>query len=135
MLPLSSGCMRPGWSCWERPTPRSWAGRGTRATACSDLIQPLEPRQDTRRIEWRGGGGRRRRTRAARTRERWRRLIRIPAAILRHLRIRASFGLVPQYPPSAVGDLSHLGPLTRTVRDAAMMLNAMAGADGRDRLS
>jgi aspartyl-tRNA(Asn)/glutamyl-tRNA(Gln) amidotransferase subunit A len=34
-----------------------------------------------------------------------------------------------------VGDLSHLGPMTRTVRDAAMMLNAIAGADARDRLS
>ena len=61
--------------------------------------------------------------------------IRIPAAFCGIFGFKQSFGLVPQYPPSAVGDLSHLGPLTRTVRDAAMMLNAIAGADGRDRLS
>jgi aspartyl-tRNA(Asn)/glutamyl-tRNA(Gln) amidotransferase subunit A len=61
--------------------------------------------------------------------------IRIPAAFCGTFGFKQSFGLVPQYPPSAVGDLSHLGPMTRTVRDAAMMLNAMAGADARDRLS
>ncbi|MDF3015043.1 MAG: glutamyl-tRNA(Gln) amidotransferase subunit [Thermomicrobiales bacterium] len=61
--------------------------------------------------------------------------IRIPAAFCGIFGLKQSFGLVPQYPPSAVGDLSHLGPMTRTVRDAAIMLNAMAGADNRDRLS
>jgi aspartyl-tRNA(Asn)/glutamyl-tRNA(Gln) amidotransferase subunit A len=61
--------------------------------------------------------------------------IRIPAAFCGIFGFKQSFGLVPQYPPSAVGDLSHLGPMSRTVRDAAMMLNAMAGADARDRLS
>jgi aspartyl-tRNA(Asn)/glutamyl-tRNA(Gln) amidotransferase subunit A len=61
--------------------------------------------------------------------------IRIPAAFCGVFGIKASFGLVPQYPASAVGDLSHLGPLTRTVRDAALWLNVVAGADARDRLS
>jgi aspartyl-tRNA(Asn)/glutamyl-tRNA(Gln) amidotransferase subunit A len=61
--------------------------------------------------------------------------IRIPACFCGIFGFKQSFGLVPQYPPSAVGDLSHLGPMTRTVRDAALMLNAMAGADPRDRLS
>ncbi len=61
--------------------------------------------------------------------------IRMPAAFCGIFGFKPSFGLVPQYPPSAVGDLSHLGPMTRTARDAAMMLNAMAGADARDRLS
>ena len=61
--------------------------------------------------------------------------IRIPAAFCGIFGFKQSFGLVPQYPPSAVGDLSHLGPMTRTVRDAALMLNAVAGADSRDRLS
>ena len=61
--------------------------------------------------------------------------IRIPAAFCGIFGLKPSFGLVPQYPPSAVGDLSHLGPMTRTVRDAAMMLTAMAGAVARDRLS
>jgi aspartyl-tRNA(Asn)/glutamyl-tRNA(Gln) amidotransferase subunit A len=61
--------------------------------------------------------------------------IRIPAAFCGIFGLKPSFGLVPQYPPSAVGDISHLGPMTRTVCDAAMMLTAMAGADARDRLS
>ncbi len=61
--------------------------------------------------------------------------IRIPAAFCGIFGLKPSFGLVPQYPASAVGDLSHLGPMTRTVRDAALMLDAVAGADPRDRLS
>ncbi|MFT4039784.1 MAG: amidase family protein, partial [Thermomicrobiales bacterium] len=61
--------------------------------------------------------------------------IRIPAAFCGIYGLKQSFGLVPQYPPSAVGDLSHLGPMTRTVTDAALMLNAIAREDARDRLS
>jgi aspartyl-tRNA(Asn)/glutamyl-tRNA(Gln) amidotransferase subunit A len=61
--------------------------------------------------------------------------IRIPASFCGIFGFKQSFGLVPQFPPSAVGDLSHLGPITRTVRDAALMLNAITGADARDRLS
>jgi len=61
--------------------------------------------------------------------------IRIPASFCGIFGFKQSFGLVPQYPASAVGDLSHLGPLTRTVSDAALMLNVIAGADVRDRLS
>lgn len=61
--------------------------------------------------------------------------IRIPAAFCGTYGIKPSFGLVPQYPASAVWDLSHLGPLTRTVRDAALCLSVVAGADARDRLS
>ena len=61
--------------------------------------------------------------------------IRIPASFCGVFGFKPSFGLVPQYPPSAVGDLSHIGPMTRTVGDAALMLDAIAGADPRDRLS
>jgi aspartyl-tRNA(Asn)/glutamyl-tRNA(Gln) amidotransferase subunit A len=61
--------------------------------------------------------------------------IRIPASFCGIFGFKQSFGLVPQYPASAVGDLSHLGPMTRSVTDAALMLNAIAGADPRDRLS
>ncbi len=61
--------------------------------------------------------------------------IRIPASFCGILGFKQSFGLVPQYPASAVGDLSHVGPMTRTVSDAALMLNVMAGANPRDRLS
>lgn len=61
--------------------------------------------------------------------------IRIPAAFCGIFGHKQSFGLVPQYPPSAVGDLSHIGPMTRTVADSALMLNVLAGEDSRDRLS
>jgi aspartyl-tRNA(Asn)/glutamyl-tRNA(Gln) amidotransferase subunit A len=61
--------------------------------------------------------------------------IRIPAAFCGIYGIKPSFGLVAQYPQSAVGDVAHLGPMTRTVRDSALLLNVVAGADARDRLS
>ncbi|MDQ3044457.1 MAG: amidase [Chloroflexota bacterium] len=61
--------------------------------------------------------------------------IRIPAAFCGIVGFKPSFGLVPQYPPSLLGDLSHLGPMTRSVRDAALLLDVTAGADIRDRLS
>lgn len=61
--------------------------------------------------------------------------IRIPASFCGVFGHKPSFGLVPQYPPSAVGDISHLGPITRTVADAALMLTVIAGGDARDRFS
>ncbi|MBA3643432.1 MAG: amidase [Chloroflexia bacterium] len=61
--------------------------------------------------------------------------IRIPAAFCGIVGFKPSFGLIPQYPRSAVGDLSHLGPMTRTVADAALLFDVVAGADPRDRLS
>jgi len=61
--------------------------------------------------------------------------IRIPCAFCGVFGLKPSFGLVPYAPASVMGDLTHLGPMTRTVRDAALLLNAVAGGDGRDRLS
>ena len=61
--------------------------------------------------------------------------IRIPASFCGIYGLKPSWGLIPQYPASAVELFSHLGPMTRTVADAALMLNVMAGADPRDRLS
>ena len=61
--------------------------------------------------------------------------IRIPSAFCGIFGIKASYGLVPSYPASALVDLSHMGPMTRTVADAALLLNATAGYDPRDRLS
>lgn len=61
--------------------------------------------------------------------------IRIPCGFCGVYGLKQSYGLVPQYPPSAIGDLSHMGPMTWSVLDTAMMLQAVAGADPRDRLS
>ncbi|MCC6312909.1 MAG: amidase [Thermomicrobiales bacterium] len=61
--------------------------------------------------------------------------IRIPAGFCGIFGIKPSYGLVPQYPASAVWDLSHMGPMTRTVADSALLLNVVARADARDRLS
>ena len=58
--------------------------------------------------------------------------IRIPAAFTGLFGIKASFGRVPVYPASAFGTLSHVGPLTRCVTDAALMLNALSRPDARD---
>jgi aspartyl-tRNA(Asn)/glutamyl-tRNA(Gln) amidotransferase subunit A len=61
--------------------------------------------------------------------------IRIPASFSGVFGLKASVGLVPVYPASAVGDLAHHGPLSWTVRDAALLLNVVAGHDPRDRHS
>jgi aspartyl-tRNA(Asn)/glutamyl-tRNA(Gln) amidotransferase subunit A len=58
--------------------------------------------------------------------------IRIPGAFCGVFGIKSSYGLVPAYPASAVGTLAHLGPLTWTVRDGALMLQVIAGRDDRD---
>jgi aspartyl-tRNA(Asn)/glutamyl-tRNA(Gln) amidotransferase subunit A len=61
--------------------------------------------------------------------------IRIPGSFCGIYGLKPHVGRVPVYPASAMGDLSHAGPMTRTVRDAALMLNVIAGADDRDRFS
>jgi aspartyl-tRNA(Asn)/glutamyl-tRNA(Gln) amidotransferase subunit A len=58
--------------------------------------------------------------------------IRIPSAFCGIFGFKPSYGRVPQYPPSAMGLLSHTGPMSRTVADAALMLNVLSGADDRD---
>jgi aspartyl-tRNA(Asn)/glutamyl-tRNA(Gln) amidotransferase subunit A len=58
--------------------------------------------------------------------------IRIPASFCGIVGLKPSRGRVAVYPPSAVGFLSHAGPITRTVQDAALMLQVMAGPDERD---
>ncbi len=61
--------------------------------------------------------------------------IRIPASFTGIYGFKQSWGLVPQFPPSAAQFLAHNGPMTRTVADAALMLDVMAGADARDQYS
>lgn len=61
--------------------------------------------------------------------------IRIPASFSGIYGIKPSFGRVPVYPPSAAWSVSHVGPMTRTVADAALMLTVCSGPDARDQYS
>ena len=58
--------------------------------------------------------------------------IRVPAAFCGIFGMKPSFGTVPVWPAGSPDVLSHVGPLARTVADAALMLDAMAGPDRRD---
>ncbi len=99
-----TGITRNPWNR-ERTTGGSSAGA---AAACAAGIAPLHVGSD-------GAGS-----------------IRIPAAFTGIFGIKASFGRVPAYPPSPMGLLSNVGPMTRNVRDAAAMLNVLARPDHRD---
>jgi aspartyl-tRNA(Asn)/glutamyl-tRNA(Gln) amidotransferase subunit A len=57
--------------------------------------------------------------------------IRIPASFCGVVGLKPCFGRVPAYP--APNDLAVTGPLARTVRDAALLLDLIAGYDPRDR--
>jgi aspartyl-tRNA(Asn)/glutamyl-tRNA(Gln) amidotransferase subunit A len=70
--------------------------------------------------------------------------VRIPASFCGVYGIKPTMGRVPLYPGtkddrypgvSSWESLEHIGPLTRTVADAALVLSVIAGHDDRDRLS
>ncbi len=61
--------------------------------------------------------------------------IRIPSAFTGLAGIKGSFARVPVWPTSATPTLAHVGPLARSVRDAAMLFSAIAGYDARDPFS
>src|SRR5256712_4212541 len=61
--------------------------------------------------------------------------IRIPSGFCGIYGLKPSFGRVPMWPTSNNDYASHLGPMTRTVADAALMLSVMAGPDDWDRTS
>jgi aspartyl-tRNA(Asn)/glutamyl-tRNA(Gln) amidotransferase subunit A len=58
--------------------------------------------------------------------------IRIPCSFTGLFGIKPSFGRVPAWPLSPFGTVAHVGPMTRTVTDAALMLNVLAQPDARD---
>jgi len=58
--------------------------------------------------------------------------IRIPSCFSGVFGIKPTFGLVPAYPPSPMGLLSHHGPIARCVADAAAMLTVLSRPDPRD---
>ena len=70
--------------------------------------------------------------------------VRIPAAHCGVFGLKASMGRVPLWPGcrderypgvSSWESLEHIGPMTRSVRDSALMMSVMAGPDMRDRHS
>jgi len=60
--------------------------------------------------------------------------IRAPSSFTGIFGLKPSFGRVAYYPSPPV-PLVHAGPMARTVRDAALMLNVIAGPDERDLVS
>jgi len=58
--------------------------------------------------------------------------IRIPAAFCGVFGFKATYGRVARSGMSGMPLFSHTGPITRTVADAALMLDAIAGPDPRD---
>jgi aspartyl-tRNA(Asn)/glutamyl-tRNA(Gln) amidotransferase subunit A len=58
--------------------------------------------------------------------------IRIPAGFTGIFGLKQSYGLVPASPLSPFGTLAHIGPMTRTVGDAALMMNVITKPDLRD---
>lgn len=97
------------------PTRIAGGSSGGAAAALADGLVPLAQGTDT-------GGS-----------------IRTPASCCNVFGLKPSFGRVPRVGrPNAFGDhtpFSHTGPITRTVEDAALMLDVMAGPDPRDPFS
>ncbi|MEC5397404.1 amidase [Uliginosibacterium sp. H1] len=58
--------------------------------------------------------------------------IRVPASVSGVFGLKPSYGRVPGFPPAHNGNLFHIGPITRSVEDAALLLNVIGGYDARD---
>ena len=58
--------------------------------------------------------------------------VRIPASFTGIVGHKPSYGRVAFAPPSSFGTVAHIGPMTRTVADATVMLQIMSGKDLRD---
>src|SRR5437867_2354887 len=62
--------------------------------------------------------------------------IRIPASFCGLVGLKPTFGRVPMYPAAGGNELvAHVCPLARTVRDIALMMNAIARHDRRDQFA
>ncbi len=58
--------------------------------------------------------------------------VRIPASYCGLVGFKPSWAAIPQAPQSALGDLVHLGPITRTVDDGALAMTVLSAPDPRD---
>jgi aspartyl-tRNA(Asn)/glutamyl-tRNA(Gln) amidotransferase subunit A len=99
-----TGITRNPWN--RRMTPGGSSGGGAAAVAAG--MGPLTVGTD-------GGGS-----------------IRIPCAFTGLFGLKPSFGRVPAWPLSPFGTVAHVGPMTRTVADAALMMNVLSLPDARD---
>ena len=61
--------------------------------------------------------------------------IRVPSAFCGVYGFKPTYGRVPLWPDPNTDNTAHVGPMTRTVADAALMLSVMAGPDDWDRSS
>lgn len=104
--PLTGQTANP-WDLAKTPGGSS-AGAGTSVAAC---VTPFSVGTD-------GGGS-----------------VRIPASCTNLFAIKAHFARVPVFPAVLAPTLFHIGPMSRTVRDAALLLSALAGHDARDPFS
>ena len=58
--------------------------------------------------------------------------VRIPASFTGTFALKPTYGRVPHFPASPFGTLAHVGPMTWTVEDAALLLDVISGFDSRD---
>jgi aspartyl-tRNA(Asn)/glutamyl-tRNA(Gln) amidotransferase subunit A len=58
--------------------------------------------------------------------------IRIPCSFSGLAGLKGQFGRVPVWPVPATPTLAHVGPIARTIEDAALLFAAIAGHDARD---
>ena len=58
--------------------------------------------------------------------------LRIPACFSGIVGHKPSYGRVATWPGASIGSLRHIGGMTRTVEDTALLLNVIAGPDPRD---
>ncbi|HYD07280.1 MAG TPA: amidase [Reyranella sp.] len=58
--------------------------------------------------------------------------VRIPSSFNGLVGLKATYGRVPNWPPTLNGDFSNTGPMCRTALDCALMMNAIARPDPRD---
>ncbi|MFJ1456905.1 amidase [Nocardia sp. N2S4-5] len=58
--------------------------------------------------------------------------VRIPASFCGIVGFKPTHGRIPLYPASPFGPLAHAGPMTRTVEDAALLMDILSLQDPRD---
>ena len=58
--------------------------------------------------------------------------VRIPSAFCGTFALKATLGRIPTWPWSATEMLSHAGPITRSVRDSALLFDVLSGPDAMD---